>query len=227
MLSFFCLTRSALVLPAMLLCGSLTAHAQASAVKNVSVQRAPVMVTNFGVQGYRANGTSKGSFWVPGIRAILDAGLAMNDDQTPEQEAARRWWYHGVGGIAAGYGGSGKVSYDAFIAAGASYSVAPLVTVAALYEPLGFWVTPIQGIAGSGLDLRMRIWRAQVEYGWRRQGMITGVLNGEIRQKRYTVRLFPRAGIMLAAEMYPAPVMSEQGNKGKGTCTNFIIGVGL
>ncbi|HYF14142.1 MAG TPA: hypothetical protein VD971_03615 [Phycisphaerales bacterium] len=210
-----------LLIPALLLSWLLPFASLAQAFP----ERAPVSVFNAGIRAFRAYHPSKGNLTVPGIHAIIDF---WGDDpiRTTGEGKTGVVWAHGVAGATGGYGGSGKVSSELYMAFGASYSPHELGAVGFLYEPFGWWVTPLQGIAGSGFDLRARLWRMQVEYGWRGQGVFKGFVNGDIKQQRWTVKLLPWKALLLGVEMYPSATFSGSDTQvDRGTATNFMIGV--
>jgi hypothetical protein len=197
------------VLAALVLVGS-SAEAKTDAVSDRAAKRGPVSISNLSLQAFVASKDSR-TMVVPGVRAVVDF-WAMEDD-SKEQDL----WLHGVVGTSGGFGGSGKTSAELYMAFGASYAPHPLAALGFLYEPLGYWTTPVSGVFGSGVDLRLRVWRVQLELGRRGQDLFKGFATGEIKQDRIVVKaLLPRAW-MASIEHYPAVT-------GRDSSTNFVLG---
>lgn len=208
------LTAPALV--ATLLLTGPSAAAESAAKSPDVAQRAPVSITNFSLQTFVA---SKGgeTMVVPGLRAVVDF---LGETTSKSGEAPQDLWLHGIVGTSGGFGGSGKVSAELYLAVGASYSPHPLGAIGFLYEPVGYWVTPLTGVWGAGADLRLRVWRLQAELGQRGQGIFVGMANGDIKQRRVVLKALLGRAVVASVEYYPSPSGTVA-----DSCTNFTLGL--
>lgn len=203
------------VVTTLLLTGLSAAAADPAARSPAVEERAPVAITNYSLQAFVA---SKGgeTMVVPGLRAVVDF---LGEPVGQRGDASQNLWLHGIVGTSGGFGGSGKVSAELYLAVGASYSPHPLGAIGFLYEPVGYWVTPLTGVWGAGADLRLRVWRLQLELGQRGQGIGVGMATGDIKQRRVVLKALVWRSVTASLEYYPSPSGTTA-----DSCTNFTLG---